>query len=498
MSLIEISNLTFAYPGSYDDVFENVSLRLDTDWKLGLVGRNGRGKTTLMRLLMGEYEYKGRISANVRFNYFPYKVDDPDISPIDILEAMSPEGETWRAIKEASLLGLEEDSLYRPYSTLSGGEQVRVLLAGLFLSDDGFPLIDEPTNHLDMEGREQVGRYLRGKRGFILVSHDRVFLDSCIDHVMSINRQDIEVRQGNFSQWWRDKEDRDQWELEENQRLKKEIGRLDAAARRASAWADKTEAGKKGSRNSGLRPDRGYIGHKSAKMMSRAKSVEARRQEAAEQKSGLLRNIESTEPLKLRPLQYVKPRILEARDLAPDYGQGIVCAPVTFEIMRGETVALTGRNGTGKSSVLKMVLGDDIGRRGSLSVGSGITISYVPQDMWGLSGSIRDFVRESGIDDMLFRTILRKLDFSRAQFEKDMSEYSAGQKKKVLLARSLCESAHLYIWDEPLNYIDIFSRMQIQRLLEEYRPTILMVEHDRAFVEALADKVIELEPPIAF
>ena len=100
-------------------------------------------------------------------------------------------------------------------------------------------------------------------------------------------------------------------------------------------------------------------------------------------------------------------------------------------------------------------------------------------------GDLTGFAAESGIDETLFKTILRKLDFSRSQFEKDMADYSAGQKKKVLLARSLCQSAHLYLWDEPLNYIDVFSRMQLEDLLREYRPTMLLVEHDRSFLDAV-------------
>ena len=106
---------------------------------------------------------------------------------------------------------------------------------------------------------------------------------------------------------------------------------------------------------------------------------------------------------------------------------------------------------------------------------------------------VTDFAAESGIDETLFKTILRKLDFSRAQFEKDMAGYSAGQKKKVLLARSLCQSAHLYVWDEPLNYIDLFSRIQLEQLILEYQPTMLLVEHDRSFLDAVATKIIHLE-----
>ena len=125
-------------------------------------------------------------------------------------------------------------------------------------------------------------------------------------------------------------------------------------------------------------------------------------------------------------------------------------------------------------------------------MGSGLKISYITQDTSYLKGNLKDMALEYGIEESLFKALLRKLDLEREQFEKDVSFYSAGQKKKVLLAKSLCERAHLYVWDEPLNYIDVLSRVQIEELLLKYRPTILFVEHDAAFVENVATKVIEM------
>ena len=235
MALIDIRDLTFAYPGSYDNVFEHLSLQLDTHWRLGLVGRNGRGKTTLLRLLQRQYEYDGAISVPVPLDCFPSPVSAPERDTLTILEEQEPGLELWRIYKELDMLGVDAGVLFRPYSSLSGGEQVKVLLAALFLREGAFLLLDEPTNHLDLEGRRVVSRYLSRKSGFLLVSHDRVFLDGCVDHIMVINKRDIEVRQGSFSAWWRDKQARDDWERAENARLKREIGRLEDAARRTAS-----------------------------------------------------------------------------------------------------------------------------------------------------------------------------------------------------------------------------------------------------------------------
>ena len=491
MSMIEISNLTFAYDGSYDNIFENVSLRLDTDWRLGLVGRNGRGKTTLLNLLQHKYEYRGTIRADVPFDYFPFAIPDPDKDAIGVIEDVQPDYEYWQLAREMHRLDLSDEILYRPFRSLSGGEQVKLLLALLFARENRFLLIDEPTNHLDAEARALVADYLKTKRGFLLVSHDRAFLDGCVDHILSINKANIELQKGNFSSWFVNKERQDAFEQAENDRLRADIRRLDEAAKRAARWSDKTES-EKHVRNSGLRPDRGYIGHKSAKMMQRAKSIEARRLDAAEEKAGLLHNIERADDLKLHPLAYRAETLAELTDVAVQYGGAPVVEGVRLTIRRGARIALTGRNGSGKSSLLKLIAGQDIPHTGTVRLGSGLIVSYVPQDASFLSGSLSAYAEACGIDRTLFFAILRKLDFARVQFEKDMADYSAGQKKKVLLARSLCEQAHLYLWDEPLNYIDVFSRMQIEQLLTAYQPTLLFVEHDRAFCDKIATETVRL------
>ena len=489
MSLIRIEKLTFAYPGSFDNVFENANVQIDTDWKLGFVGRNGRGKTTLLRLLMGEFEgeYEGRITASVDFDYFPYPVGDKERMTIDVLGEVCPEAMEWQIIKELSYMEVESDVLWRPFSTLSEGEKTKVLMAALFLNPGHFLLIDEPTNHLDLRGRETVAAYLNHKKGFILVSHDRNFLDNCVDHILSINKADIEVQKSDFSTWLRGFEERQQAEVEKNERLSKDIVKLRDSARQKEDWSDKVEKSIKGA---GIQ--KGYISHKSAKMMKRSMVLRNRREKAIEEKEGLLKNAEFEQELKIHGVPYHTHRLLELIKVQVKYDGEPVCRPVTFSVNRGDRIFLDGRNGSGKSSLLKLILGDDIEFNGQLLKGSNLKISYVPQDTSFLRGSLTDYARSRGIDETLFLTILQKMGFMRVQFEKDMEGYSAGQKKKVLLAASLCEKANLYIWDEPLNYVDIYTRRQLERLIQKYEPTMIMVEHDKAFREAVATEVIEV------
>ena len=489
MSLINVTNLTFAYDGSYDNIFENVSFQIDTDWKLGFTGRNGRGKTTFLNLLLGKYEYSGTISTNVSFEYFPFGVTNSENNTIEVIESICPDCLQWQVMRELSLLQVSEDVLYRPYNTLSNGEQTKVLLATLFLKENSFLLIDEPTNHLDVKAREVVSDYLRSKRGFILVSHDRAFLDNCIDHILSINKTTIEIQKGNFSSWLDNKQRQDNFEVAENEKLRKEITRLQSAAKRAAVWSDKVEKTKMGTTDS---VDRGYIGHKSAKMMKRSKGIEERQQAAIDEKSELLRNIESSAKIKISQINFHADRFVELDKVSIFYDSKVACENISFTVEQGDRVALCGRNGSGKSSVIRLICGEDISYTGSFRKASQLKISYVSQDTSYLRGNLTSYAIDNGIDESIFKAILRQLDFSRIQFEKDMSDFSGGQKKKVLIARSLCEKAHLHIWDEPLNFIDVISRMQIEELLFAYVPTMLFVEHDSEFCNNIATKLIEI------
>lgn len=492
MSLINVTNLTFSYDGNYDTIFENVSFQIDTDWKLGFTGRNGRGKTTFLNLLLGKYEYTGNISTNVNFEYFPYEVEEQENFTIDVIKEISPNSMDWEIMKELSMLDIDDDILYRQFYTLSKGEQTKALLAAMFLKENSFLLIDEPTNHLDAEARKKLSNYLRKKKGFILISHDRAFLDNCIDHVLSINKTNIEIQKGDFSSWWENKKRQDGYELAENEKLRKDINRLSESAKRTSSWSNEVEKSKKGTTNSGSKLDKGYVGHKSAKMMKRSKSIESRRESSIEEKSKLLKNIESSDSLKISQLAYHKNRLLELENVSIFYEDTMVCKDVNFSIEQGERISLKGKNGSGKSSIIKLICDENIKYTGTFRKGSGLKISYVSQDTSYLKGNLTNYALENSIDESLFKAILRKLDFSREQFEKDISSFSGGQKKKVLIAKSLCEKAHLHIWDEPLNFIDVISRMQIEELLLEYSPTLLFVEHDSEFGKNVATKIVEL------
>ena len=318
---------------------------------------------------------------------------DKTVFAVDVVEEIYPEYQYWQLAREMNLLQLSEDVLYRPYETLSNGEQTKLQLAVLFLKENNFLLIDEPTNHLDIRGRELVSRYLNTKKGFILVSHDRSFLDGCVDHILSINKANIEVTKGNFSTWWENKARRDAFELAENEKLKKEITRLEETARQKAVWSDRVEATKIGEHAF----DRGYIGHKAEKMMTRSKAIEARRTAAIEEKSKLLKNIERSDELKIFQTPFHTKRLVQLQEVSINYGGRPVCSDISFTIEQGERVALQGPNGCGKSSILKRICGEDIPCSGTVRIGKGLKISVVSQDTSGLRGSLSEYARNRGI-----------------------------------------------------------------------------------------------------
>ena len=429
----------------------------------------------------------------MEFDYFPFEVKNKDKITIEIVNEIAPNVEDWEIIKELNLLNTDAEILYRNFYLLSGGEQIKVLLISLFLKGNNFLLIDEPTNHLDLETRNNLVEYLKKKKGFIVVSHDRNFLDKVVDHIISINNTNIDIQKGNFSSWQENKNAQDNFELIQNEKLQKDINRLGVSARNTSDWSNKIEKTKYNHSGSKEMIDRGYVGHQSAKMMKRSKIIEQRIEKAIDEKSNLLNNMDRNDPLKITPIESKKNPLIIADNFQVKYDNKLIFNRVSFEVNNGDRIAIVGKNGIGKSSILKLIIGNEIKHDGSIKIANDLKISYVSQSTENLKGKLKDLARESRIDESVFKSMLSKMGVSNSEFNKDIQEMSEGQKKKVLIAKSISESAHLYIWDEPLNYIDILTRIQIEEAILKYKPTIIFVEHDDTFIQKVATKVVNLK-----
>lgn len=498
MGTIQISNLSFKYDQMTDWLFDSVNLSIDASWKLGLIGRNGRGKSSLMHLLMGELSYSGSIVSDLSFAYYPQPVSDDSLSASDVAREVAglESYDIWRIETEMEKLQVSSEILQRSFATLSPGERTKVLLAALFVDDGRFQLIDEPTNHLDIEGREVVANYLRSKRGFIVISHDRNFLNQVIDHVISINRNDIDVYQGDFDTWEHEKSVEDQRELREKTQLKKDINKLKTSAAKKENWAQQTEKSKqkniKMDQHTNL--DKGFLGHKSAKMMKKATIIQKRADEAIEKKQGLLKNIEITAPISLN-YEEIKhyDRVIYANDFQM-FNSTIETPKVSFTVKTGQVMALLGKNGIGKSTIFKRIMNMEqpFQQKGEIQVKKSINISYLPQETQ-IRGTIVQVAEKEQYDVERIFSNLRKLGFERNLFNDPIESMSQGQKRKVALAISLSQPANLYLWDEPFNYLDVITRDQIVSAIKKQHPTMLIIDHDLGLIEEIADEKVVLK-----
>lgn len=490
MPMINIKDLSFGYDGSDKMLFSDITISLDTTWKLALAGRNGRGKTTFFKLLRGELDHAGTITG----------VPPTVLFPMDEL----PDCEEWKVRKELNLMGADPDIMWRPIDTLSGGERTKLMLAYLFAGDGIYPLIDEPTNHLDRQGREAVASYLASKEGFILISHDRAFLDRCTDHTLVITKSGVELVGTTFSTWWENNEQRQESELARNNQLKKEMGSIEAAMKKNAQWSGKAESYKnRANAPSKVAEDhfrRAYEGAKAKKLMSLSKNLEQRNERKLEEKQSLLKDLEREQTLKIFGSTHHDKTPVILKDVTVLRDGEAVASGINLTVGQGQKISLQGTNGCGKSTLIKFLTGDEalmneggscITATGDIHIAKGLKISYVGQDTSVLKGCLYDIADERGCDKTQFSTILVKMGFTKEMLYRDVDALSLGQKKFVMLALSLCERADIYLWDEPLNYIDVYMRKEIERLVKNSDVTMLFVEHDKAFVENVADECFE-------
>lgn len=483
---IEIKNLSFGFDALDQPIFQKVNLNIDTKWRLGLIGRNGRGKTTLLNLLMKNYAYVGEIICDVDFVYFPQHIPSKENLTYYAIDEIVPV-ELWKLERECQLLSLDKDILWQPFEQLSGGEQTKVLLAALFCEESRYPLLDEPTNHLDIEARKIVSEYLKKKKGYIVVSHDRNFVDEVVDHVLVIEKSQLTIFKGHFSIYEQQKELRDKYEVAQNKSIKEEIDRLKKTSREKADWAIHKE------NTSG---NDAFANAQAARMMKRSKAIEKRTITKIEEKTKLLKNIETISNLTLNCIFSHRNPVLRVQNFTLSYGEKQLFHPITFDIYQGEQVGLVGPNGSGKTSILNYLIQQQSAGiiSGEMIIPQGLSKSIIRQNHDDNTGLLKDLAHENNIDYTLFLNNLRILGVERDLFNVPVEYMSNGQKKKVEFAKSLGLSAEFYIWDEPLNYLDVFNQTQIETMILENKPTLLFVEHDQTFLSNIASKTVEVIP----
>lgn len=281
----------------------------------------------------------------------------------------------------------------------------------------------------------------------------------------------------------------DDFERQQNEKLTQDIRRLTASSREKAAWSNKLEATKIG----GHTYDRGAVGAQAARTMKRSLAIRGRIDRQIEQKEALLKKLERADPIHLHPLSHPARTLLTAENVCFAYpGGSLLLQNFSLRLMQGQRVAIVGSNGAGKSTLLKLLAGRLFPTAGQIRRPCDLIISTLPQELGRVSGTPYALADAWGLETDLFFTLLRKFDFSREVFQRDAGGFSMGQQKKLLLAASMARLAHLYLWDEPLNYIDLESREQIEDMLRDTQATLVFIEHDRHFVDSVATELVEL------
>lgn len=525
MSTIVCRGLSFGYDSSERNVFTSLDLVIDTGWRSALVGRNGRGKTTLLRLIHGELAPdRGSIERTVNTRRFPCVPSNPALSAFEAAKDAAGPFRRWEAEMERLLDAGDDDALARygdlqarfqdaggyeidadlsrelaaldmgtavwrrPFRTLSGGERTRCLLAGLFARDDGFVLIDEPTNHLDRDGRARVADYLNAKPGFLLVSHDRAFLDACVDHVVALNRDSVETQRTTFSVWREHLRQRLAAQEARNTELRKEVARLEASARHRRTAAMQRESDKT------AHADKGFIGSRAARQMKRALVAERRAEKSVEARKATLVDTEKSYALKFESAGSRGSRVLvSATDLVVRR-DGALFEPVSFRVAPGDRLAIVGPNGCGKTSLAELIAGASFSFEGSFLRPAFVTAAHARQQPGWTHGFVRKRLADDSIGETRFRCNLAALGVSASVLERPIESMSFGQQKKSEIARSLATPADLLIWDEPLNFIDVDTREVLEWAVLRDTPTLIFIEHDAAFLDRVSTRRVELVP----
>jgi len=430
-------NVDFNYDSPYTEVFRGLSLLIDTRWKTAIVARNGRGKTTLLQMVHRSIQPNGgSLEVPIQTTYFPYSPVDSSETAFNVIKDSVAPFRQWQQSMAALLekagteeldqygtlaerylaaggyeidaaihrefqqMGLPEDILQRPFGSLSGGEQTRALITALFLNRDHYPLIDEPTNHLDMTGREQLTEYLATKQGFLLVSHDRFLLDTCIDHVISINQDDIRTNSGNYTRWKQQMDLENEFERRTRENLQREIKHLHKASQQRRAGAEVKEKEKK------TAYDKGFVGHRAAKQMKKALIMENRIKANLEEKSQLLKNVEKDRLLKIDTDNNSPEILLTINNLYVAIEEHPIIRNFSLKVNRGDRVAIVGPNGCGKTTLFNAICNDIAADAGTIALPAYVEVIRSFQNPLWSAGKLRDYLEFEGMDETRFRQIL--------------------------------------------------------------------------------------------
>ncbi len=513
---IQINSLVKSFEVGHN-VLDGLTFQIDQGERVGLLGRNGAGKTTLFRILTGELDHdEGQVSIASghrlglisQIPVYPagYTVEDVLRSAFARLESLAGEmealegrmaaGESDPALlrrygslaerfevfggydtdvavnKIANGLSISPEQRKQLFDSLSGGEKTRVNLGRLILEDTDILLLDEPTNHLDLHATEWLEEYIRGFRGTVVaISHDRYFLDRVVTRVVEIENGKAEFYSGNYSFYAVEKERRYQERLKQYQKEQAKIEQLEKAAEQLRVWAF-------------MGMDKTYrravnIERRIERMRTTAKPTKARKMDA-----------------RFSTAEFHGDEMLGIRNVAKSYGDKRLFSGITLKAEGGERIALIGDNGTGKSTLIKMIMGELYPDDGRIKLGPQAKPAYLPQIIhfdhpdWNLVENM--MASKRGLSAQSARNRLAAYDFRGEDVFKPVSVLSGGEQSRLRLCMLMDGEVNFLILDEPTNHLDIASREWIEEAVESYDGTLLFVSHDRYFINRFATRIWEL------
>ncbi|MFV5915826.1 ribosomal protection-like ABC-F family protein [Bacillus cereus] len=515
MTICSVNNVTKSFGGN--TIFENISLEIKNGERVGLVGRNGSGKTTIFGLLTGMESLDagaihmkkgtriGHVAQIPKFDEVmtvydvlssAFKVEKELEKEMHALEknmaveqeqsALEKLMERYGVIQEkfaflggyeieANIMkvanGLQVTDLFsRVFTELSGGEQTKVSLAYMLLQKPDLLLLDEPTNHLDLFAVEWLEQFLKEYTGTVIViSHDRYFLDEVVTKIFDLEDGEIHVYHTNYSQFVEEKEERLFQEFQAYQEQQKKIKKMKEAIKRLREWANQANP-----------PNEGL--HKRARNMERAlERIEKLKRPILERKQM---------GLQFEGQERSGKDVVVMKEVSKGFAGRLLFEQANLHVRFQERAAIVGRNGTGKTTLLKLLLEEINPDVGEIRIGSSVKIGYLSQHTYGnVKSNVLEAFREYvAVTEGEARHILAKFLFYGPAVFKKVTQLSGGEKMRLRLAQLMYQDINFLILDEPTNHLDIESREVLEEALEQYNGTILAVSHDRYFLNKLFEK----------
>jgi ATP-binding cassette subfamily F protein 3 len=527
--MLRLNNVSLLRDGQKDYLLQEANWELVAGQKIGLLGYNGAGKTSLLMAIGGTLEpesgsierhYQGlfvleqedqaegampgleyllSVDAALLLQYRNLKqmeaqgLPDP-LAYADASQSFLEAGgfERLNQIERLAVkFGFDPAVLARPVQSLSGGERRLLRLASGFVQHHDLYLLDEPTNYLDHSASQRLVRaLLRSEATLLMVSHDRWFLDQVAGYILELDRQKLRLFSGNYSIFAATKAQELAEAVRKKEKLEREIEQLKKIERTYKTWGKDREADKY--RPTEGKKDKGYIGTKAAKLQGRAVQAKERMQGRIEQLQEERPWIEKQYEVKLEPTEPRQGWSLLVQGLSHAWGVRVLWQDLNVRLDWGEKVLLSGENGSGKSTLLKLLMNQLEPQAGQIIWAPRIRIGYLPQlsEGFGLASEVQQlFAREEHLEA---QTLLGCFKVKGEAFFRPLDSLSEGQKRKVALVRLMLDKPNLLILDEPTTHLDYQSVEMLEQMLLQWNGTVLFASHDRYLSSRVAGRVIEL------